>query len=632
MRSILPGLVHVIALATLPAAAHALTLQAQGRLSANGGGPVADGFYAAKFKLYTAQDAKAPVWDETWLGLDVKQGLFAAELGTQELVKNPLPEAVFTDNAELWLAVQISVEPELARVRLAPVPYAVRAAFADKLLGTLSGTQIADNSLPAKAAGFSYAASDSKGGAATGLQCTGCIELGELAPGVLDAKNVAWANSTVHEGLDGLAAAGTKTAAVADKAAAGVALVQSGVTVANGAVGLGKTPADKCGVDFASTSGSLCVDGAPATVMLEAASAAVMDKLQKPGQLVLRTDTNQVFVFVGSGWRLLQFAAVCGDGAVDSPETCDDKNGDDTDACAKCHLAKCGDGFVLKGKEACDDGNGDPSDACVQCKSAACGDGELQTGVEVCDGAKLGDATCQTIFGQTASGKLACAGDCKKLDTTPCVVPLGTDTNPATSCKAILVAQPGMPSGAYWLKVGADKQKAYCDMTTASGGWTLGVSWNYSTTPAQWGSFAAAVADPKPGVKHALPFVTVPPAPVEFRAVYQNGQVFAGTFSGGWEKSGGKGVRIKLTNGDYLIFDHQGCGGGVDTSEGYGICMVNGNYSDGYSCDGNSGQVSGTGLFNRCAGDENGCSNPSWVVAGSVQVCNAKELLAVYFR
>ena len=91
----------VLALTILPAVASALTLQAQGRLSAIGGGPVADGFYAAKFKLYASPDAKAPVWDETWLGLEVKQGLFAADLGTQDTVKNPLPDTTFTDNAEL---------------------------------------------------------------------------------------------------------------------------------------------------------------------------------------------------------------------------------------------------------------------------------------------------------------------------------------------------------------------------------------------------------------------------------------------------------------------------------------------------------------------------------------------------
>ncbi len=47
----------------------------------------------------------------------------------------------------------------------------------------------------------------------------------------------------------------------------------------------------------------------------------------------------------------------CGDGIVQPPETCDDGNRVDTDACtSKCEPAVCGDGIVWEGMEACDDG------------------------------------------------------------------------------------------------------------------------------------------------------------------------------------------------------------------------------------------------------------------------------------
>ena len=103
----------------------------------------------------------------------------------------------------------------------------------------------------------------------------------------------------------------------------------------------------------------------------------------------------------------------CGDGAVQSPrETCDDANADDTDACARCQAARCGDGFVGPGEacdpgrgpgctpactlpscgdgvvqpgEACDDANADLTDDCVNCMAPVCGDGATWAGHETCD-------------------------------------------------------------------------------------------------------------------------------------------------------------------------------------------------------------------------------------------------------
>jgi cysteine-rich repeat protein len=78
----------------------------------------------------------------------------------------------------------------------------------------------------------------------------------------------------------------------------------------------------------------------------------------------------------------------CGDGMVNGGgETCDDGNGSNSDAClSTCVAATCGDGFVRTGVEACDDGNGSNSDACLDtCVAAACGDGFVRAGVEACD-------------------------------------------------------------------------------------------------------------------------------------------------------------------------------------------------------------------------------------------------------
>ncbi len=79
--------------------------------------------------------------------------------------------------------------------------------------------------------------------------------------------------------------------------------------------------------------------------------------------------------------------ATCGDGEVQSPETCDDQNTDNTDDCLNaCQLATCGDGFVWQDHEACDDQNSDDTDGCLStCQLASCGDGHIWEGQEECD-------------------------------------------------------------------------------------------------------------------------------------------------------------------------------------------------------------------------------------------------------
>ncbi|GMV41543.1 MAG: hypothetical protein AMXMBFR64_32590 [Myxococcales bacterium] len=68
---------------------------------------------------------------------------------------------------------------------------------------------------------------------------------------------------------------------------------------------------------------------------------------------------------------------------------------------------------------------------------------------------------------------------------------LGSEANPALSCKAVLDAGDSVGDGAYWLKTpdGAVTYRAYCDMTTAGGGWTLllkGHSTTFAWDSAHW--------------------------------------------------------------------------------------------------------------------------------------------------
>ena len=78
--------------------------------------------------------------------------------------------------------------------------------------------------------------------------------------------------------------------------------------------------------------------------------------------------------------------AVCGNGALDQGEGCDDGNVVDGDGCsAACAPESCGDG-VVQGAEGCDDGNDVAGDGCTPaCVEERCGDGVVQPGEE-CDG------------------------------------------------------------------------------------------------------------------------------------------------------------------------------------------------------------------------------------------------------
>jgi cysteine-rich repeat protein len=179
-------------------------------------------------------------------------------------------------------------------------------------------------------------------------------------------------------------------------------------------------------------------------------------------------------------------APVCGDGVQDADEECDDGNDDDTDAClANCVAARCGDGVIEADVEACDDGNDDDTDECLSsCEPAACGDGVVQAGVEACDDGNLIEtdacrSTCKAALcgdGVVQAGVEACDdGNKDNVDTCSNTC---NELVPALSCKAILAKAPATPSGVYTIDpdgedAGVDPFKAFCDMETDGGGWTL---------------------------------------------------------------------------------------------------------------------------------------------------------------
>ena len=111
-------------------------------------------------------------------------------------------------------------------------------------------------------------------------------------------------------------------------------------------------------------------------------------------------------------------APVCGNGAVDAGEACDD-GGESATCNDDCTAAVCGDGKInATANEACDDG-GESATCNANCTVSACGDGQINgTAGETCDDGNTDDgdgcsATCQSEAADgDGDGFTIAQGDC----------------------------------------------------------------------------------------------------------------------------------------------------------------------------------------------------------------------------
>ena len=117
----LMGLFSASAFAAVPG-----TIGLEARLESQAGGPVADGSYEVTLSLYPDAKAAAAVYSETGKA-SVKAGRFAWALGSVK----PLPAAMVDASKGAWLGIKVGKEPELSRVPLRAVAFAVRAGVAD---------------------------------------------------------------------------------------------------------------------------------------------------------------------------------------------------------------------------------------------------------------------------------------------------------------------------------------------------------------------------------------------------------------------------------------------------------------------------------------------------------------------
>lgn len=160
--AILPAL-FVILLAT-PTQAAPTGTSVQGFVRTGGGAP-ASGTFAMTFRLFTVASGGTAAWTDTQAAVTVEAGVFDVTLS--------LPPSLLAGPDPLWLETVVDTET-LPRQPLRATPYAM-----------VAGDVACSGCVTDAAVAFPYAASATKGGAASDLACSGCVEAGEIATGAI---------------------------------------------------------------------------------------------------------------------------------------------------------------------------------------------------------------------------------------------------------------------------------------------------------------------------------------------------------------------------------------------------------------------------------------------------------------
>jgi subtilisin-like proprotein convertase family protein len=147
LRAGLIGLLALLATWRTPEAHAAVppALAVQGVLRSAGGQPAPDGDYGLTFQLYAAQTGGTAVWKDGPLMVAVQGGQFALTLGQNQ----PLSAAMLAGLSQAWLGITVGTGDELPRRPLQSVAFSLRASVAE------------------------------------GVDCSGCIGVGQLDPAVL---------------------------------------------------------------------------------------------------------------------------------------------------------------------------------------------------------------------------------------------------------------------------------------------------------------------------------------------------------------------------------------------------------------------------------------------------------------
>ncbi len=121
-------------------------VQFNGTLKDSAARPVS-GVASVTFAIYTEQDGGSALWTETQNVLADSNGHFNALLGTA--TTGGFPSDLFSTGQSRWLGISIARQPEMPRVMLASVPYAMKAGDADTLGGLPASSYVTTQQLAA---------------------------------------------------------------------------------------------------------------------------------------------------------------------------------------------------------------------------------------------------------------------------------------------------------------------------------------------------------------------------------------------------------------------------------------------------------------------------------------------------
>jgi hypothetical protein len=102
------------------------TINYQGRLTDNQGDPLPDSTYQIMFFICDAPTEGSILWASDRVEIEVIGGLFTHQLG-------PLPDDIFSDGANRYLAIRVGGEDVEPRTHLIAVPYAFQSLRSDSV-------------------------------------------------------------------------------------------------------------------------------------------------------------------------------------------------------------------------------------------------------------------------------------------------------------------------------------------------------------------------------------------------------------------------------------------------------------------------------------------------------------------
>lgn len=103
--------------------------------------PVSNAEVRVSFSFYDSATADTPVWQESQIVATDADGRYTALLGAS--LPDGLPSDLFSTRILRWLGVKIDGGPELPRVEVASVPYALHVQDAERLGGRAADTLVA---------------------------------------------------------------------------------------------------------------------------------------------------------------------------------------------------------------------------------------------------------------------------------------------------------------------------------------------------------------------------------------------------------------------------------------------------------------------------------------------------------